>query len=198
MMSRKLFVLCMFIIGLGVAIAAQDIVPRRPIQRPRRPSPPQRHLDDDSTIALTIGLSSGNIRLDWHSFPEVPNWAVLRSSSPLMTSAETLAVTTDSSWIDTQALLGSASLFYQVLHFFDSWIAFRVLPRFKPCDYIVGNPFSGLSVATSYSYSCRENRMGYLIALKRNSPSISLYNLFYHMTFSTRSAAVSQHSHSPG
>jgi len=115
-MSRKLFVLSMFVIGLGVVIAAQDIAPRRTlIQRPHRPTPLLRHLDDDSTIALTIRVSDGNIHLGWRFFEEVPNWAVLRSFSPLMTSAETLAVTADSTWIDTQALLGSASLFYQVL-----------------------------------------------------------------------------------
>ncbi|MBU1936251.1 hypothetical protein KKG05_02550, partial [bacterium] len=92
---------------------------QRPVRRPHARASPARHLDEDSTIALTITVDSGNIRLDWNTFPDVPNWAILRSTSPMMISAETLAVTADSFWEDTGVLLMSGNSFYQVLPIFE-------------------------------------------------------------------------------
>lgn len=116
MKSRKIFVLILLILSFGIAIAAQNM--HQTIKRPKRPARPVRHLDDDSTIALTILLSGNDIRLHWHSSPDVPNWAVLRSLSPMMSSADTMAVTPDTFWTHTEALLGSESFFYQVLPLF--------------------------------------------------------------------------------
>ena len=116
MMKRAIFLLCLFLLSFGLA-TARDM--QRPIRHPHRKALPARHLDEESAIALTITLYSGNILLNWHGFPDVPNWAVLRSASPMMASAETLAVTPNSSWTDTGVLLVTGNFFYQVLPLFE-------------------------------------------------------------------------------
>jgi poly-gamma-glutamate capsule biosynthesis protein CapA/YwtB (metallophosphatase superfamily) len=72
-------------------------------------------LDEDSTVSLTIQLRDDGLRLDWRRSLGVPYWAVLRSSSVSMAPAETLAVTSDTFWVDSPAVFPATRAFFQVL-----------------------------------------------------------------------------------
>ncbi|MBI5059385.1 CapA family protein [candidate division KSB1 bacterium] len=109
-----------------------------PIIGAERDQPPP-----DTTAKLILVREGAGVRLMWNSAPEWDSWYVVRASEPVYEAGDTLAVVTDTTWLDSLATS------YEPSHFC-YWVIAAFPAPWVPDTIRVIEDFSGNMEFTSY------------------------------------------------
>src|SRR5512147_2487546 len=101
-MKRAIGIAVLLLVAAGVWMTADAGLPGTP--RLKKIAAKRNHLDDDSTLTLTIQYTQGGLLLTWQARPGIGHWAVLRDLDGAMFEPETLTVTSDTFLLETETL----------------------------------------------------------------------------------------------